>query len=459
MEFNELIHYAQDIVRTIDIRNLHKNGIKIDPFNYDFVYGYPLLEILPTINRAEEIFEDKEETINKVSLYVHIPFCTGLCTYCYFIKYEKMDLPFVDSYLDHLEKEIELIRPHIRGKSVHSVYIGGGTPTYLTESQSERLLKFLHKNFDLLPNAEITCEASPETVTLRKLVFLKSLGINRMSIGVETFEDDLLTKINRRHTSGGVLVAIDNIRKAGFENFNVDFMFGLPYQTFEHLHHTLKMVEILQLPSVTFYQLWLRANTPIHLVPKEYFPSEETILLMKAIIYEKMKSLGYIQDKVDWFVKSTEFKYKQEDYKWRNNFFVGLGVSAYAYYNHCYYHNFININEYLESVEKGRLPVEKWGKLNKEDRMRRSLVLGIKLTEGINLSRFRKEYEVDPIFFFNETIEKLLNLGMLKIDDGYLRLTDKGILFGDIVAEEFFSTEAKRIIRLEKSEMNQLVDN
>ncbi len=454
LDFDKLRSKAEQEVEKLCIENMRDYGIGIDRFNYNFITGYPMTQFLPPVKDEKEkndIFNNLES--NKISsLYIHIPFCTGSCTYCYFYK----ECPQIsqrknkiDNYLQYLEKEAQIIKDRFGKLKLSSLYIGGGTPSLLTKEQLKKLFnEIIRNNFELTDNAEISFEAHPVNLTEDKILSLKELGVNRISFGVQTFEDKLLKKLDRRHTKNDIIKAITNIKNANFENWSIDLMYGFPGQTLNNIFNDLQMIKEYDIPAVAVYRLEIDRRTRIWREEKIFnFPKEEELLKMLAFIFEGMKDIGYEQDKVNWFVKYDKYKYKQQDYKWNNNYFLGLGPSSYFYVNNYYCQNSSDINTYFEKLDKNNLPIEKAYKLDHFEQMRRAMVLGIKLTEGVKIDEFKQKYGKDPKNVFYETLEKLKTLKLIEMDETHIKLTSKGYYFADAISEEFFSDRYKNDLK------------
>ena len=442
-EPRQLLGQAAHKVNRIDFKSLVEVGINIDPTKWDFVHYYPLLGSLPVFEGGDTMFDEEEADDSPIALYFHIPFCTGLCIYCYYMKYEKANERIVDEYLDYLNKEISLVPEKVRSRSIHSIMIGGGTPTFLNEKQLVRLFRILSDNFNIKDGIEISLEASPETITIEKLQLLKELGVNRVSLGIQSFDDNILRKINRRHTSGDALASVYKINKSGFSNYNIDVMYGLPEQNMEQLCRDMDIVREIKPPSICFYQLWFSPekpfgpSLPIDFLPKHFFLDINTVFTMKVLIREFMNSLGYHQDQICWHIRSEHERCKQQVFRWENNSYLGFGLSSYGYYNGWSYSNFESLNDYYKSIDEGSPPIKKGKRLSRREEIRRAFVLGLKLTEGIDTYSFQKRYGVNSLSPFLEKIKELRSLALLRLNSR-IELTETGKLFDDEVCRQFF---------------------
>jgi len=443
LDTNGVIGEITEEVNCIDLNSIQSVGIELNPRKWDFVHYYPPLGSLPPINSAELGFL-RESIDQPLALYFHIPFCSGLCIYCYYMKYEKPTRELVDKYLNYLHKEFLLIPEKVRAQKIHSVMIGGGTPTFLNEEQITYLFKIIKDNFNINSDIEISFEASPETITIEKLLLLKKVGVNRLSIGIQSFDDSILKKINRRHTSGESLASIYKIQKADFGNYNIDIMYGLPYQTIEQVCCDLEFLNEIKPPSISFYQLWFSPekpfgpNLPIEFISERNFPDIKKILAMKMIIRNFMRTLGYYQDQTCWFIKSARERCNQQVFRWENNSYLGFGLSSYGYYKDWAYMNCENIKGYFKMIDEGFPPVYRAKRLSREEITTRAFVLGLKLTEGIDVYSFRRKYGESSLSFFTDKLTRLENTGLLSVSDSRITFTELGRLFDDEVCRQFF---------------------
>jgi len=457
-EKDQIFKAVEENIDELNLQKLCRCGVQIERFNYDFITGYPPTHFLPIIS-GNNILNDIFNNANKInSAYIHIPFCSGYCSYCYFYKIK--DLERIDTYLKFLEKEAEIIQKKLGEKiSLSSLYIGGGTPSLLKENQIEFLFESVCKKiFIISKEAEITFEAHPsDLINNQKLQKLKEFGVNRVSFGTQTFDSNLLIELNRRHNKDVIIQAIKNIEKNGFPNWNVDFMYGFPRTSLDSIFEDLKIIIASEIPSITFYRVEINKQTRLWYKNKKDFLEEKDLIKMTALIFEMMKKNGYLQDNVNWFVKNREFTYKQQSYKWKNNYFIGLGPSSYFYINDYYCQNVCDLETYFAKINSGIPPIEKAYKLDIYEKMRRAMVLGIKLTDGVDVKEFKNKYDKTPEDIFPETLDKLKRLDLIEITNSHIKLTPKGLLFADNVAESFFSERFRNEVKINRSYINKEV--
>ena len=424
-----------------DVQALTDLGICLDPGDYDFVFGYPSLERLPAVLPDCDPLADADARSDsaKIALYVHIPFCSGICTYCSFSRYESQDRAAVRSYLGLLESEMRLWEPRLQSRPVHSVYIGGGTPTILHAEEVELLLSTIHRFLGsqrLHTLEEFTCECSPETATEPKLRLLRDHGVDRISIGVQTFDDQLLRDLNRRHDASGARAAMAMIAEAGFRTFNVDLMYGFPSQSAADVLDDLSAIGMLCPPSITAYQLWTRADTPLMSGRDAQLPSVNELVLMKVLIRSFLSDLGYAQDQADWYVREPASGFRQQKHKWRNGDFIGFGPGAYGYYSGVSYCNESALPVYQQRVQAGSFPTGRAQELSAREISIRRAALGLKLAEGTQLPSTSEDDALRSALL--KVLVDLGAKGFAQVLASSARLTADGLLFADQIVDSLF---------------------
>lgn len=457
-----LIHKAKNIFCELNFKQLQYKGmerenIKISSHSHHIV-TYPPLDSLPLINPSKIYSKKTPSKKREVALYLHLPFCTGKCLYCAYVSFANQSKKFIDKYINAIESEIRLLLEYPINQDIiiNSVYIGGGTPTYLTAQQLERVFNILKTNSFIKKKAEFTVEASPETLITKdgkkKLHSLLQNGANRLSIGGQTFNSNILKLIGRRHNSSQTLEAYKLSKEIGFENINIDLIPGLPEQTLKIWQNDIEMIDKLEPASVTCYPLSIKQNAAIWSMyqnDRRRFPSRENIILMHIMATELFSNLGYSQRPIWWFIRSPKYVYKQQVHKWSElGEQIALGVSGYSFVNNFQYFNFRNIQQYLEATAKNTLPIWKGIKLNKEELMRRMILFGLKT--GLNKELFESKFGKKPKNVFIDVWEKLENLGLIKEDRNTIKLSYIGKLFADEVSREFFNENIKGLIENKK---------
>jgi len=459
MSFDEIIKEIEKEYKD-SYEEIIESGVFRDPLNYYLVCVYPIKPFKGAESKPEEMFLNFKD---EVALYFHIPFCQRRCSFCNFIICVSSKKDFVDQYLNALNKEAILVKNALQkgGSSpkIHSVYIGGGTPTYLEEAQIKFLLnKIIKENFnEYFPSdglVELTMEASPGTLTEQKVKLLKDLGVNRISIGIQTFDDETLKLMNRDHDSNLAYQSIAYIGDNFKDRFNIDLISGLPIPKdwdrryfFERLFNDLKIVIEKNIPSVTFYHLWTRGMENTSMMKKVLtgewiLPTRGEVVKLWIMINKILSGAGYRQEPAGWFVKSENSVFKQQLFKWSEKYeYFGLGVSSYGYFNNYIYWNISNIQNYISILNSNKLPIYRIKKISSDENDRKRAVFSIKTTKGLNLS------ELNNKKLFSEEIEILKFLGLVNQENSSIKLTPKGYVFFDEVSEFFFDEEDRKSIK------------
>ena len=443
---SKLIETAREIKANFGIEKLEQAGYKRNRKEYEFIVTYPSIPALSAVSQ-EKIFSGKPKE-REVQFYVHIPFCTGTCTYCgRFETFPRQTVQVSDEYLKYLEKERSIIDaiPELQKMKVASLYIGGGTPTYLNVKQLDRLTKFLTATLDIQENAEFTVEGSPETIKQDKLEKLLENRVNRISMGVQSFHDDILKICGRRHNTERAKKAAHLIRKAGFTNFNIDLMSGLPYQSLERFEEDLKTAVDSGAACVTIYPLYIRPGCNMAEFDNSIFPNQEDSLLMQIMAKEFFKEIGYVECPVHFFALPGIVSQAQNINKWGGAEAIGLGVSTYQFMNNTQYHNLFDMEKYKASIDSGELPIWIGKHLDTKEQMARLMVLGMKKGQ-VDKKVFSSKFGVNPEEVYPEIIEILKELGLIEITDTEIRLTYLGELYSEEVAIQFFTEETRKAV-------------
>ena len=392
-----------------------------------------------------------------LGLYIHIPFCARKCPYCDFNTYAGLE-SLHDATVDALCIEMERWGPRLAGRTVSTVFVGGGTPTVLTAAQLERIFGAVHRCFTVDAGAEITCEANPGTVDQAKFGVLRSLGVNRLSMGVQSFQPAELHFLGRIHSVEDVGQAFATARKAGFDNINLDFIFGLPGQTEASWCDTLERALALAPEHLSLYSLIVEPNTPLfHWVENGSVPEpdEDQAALHYERAMERLAAGGYIQYEVSNWARRTgecrddetpELASRHNLIYWRNDDYLGIGPGA---------HSHLRTEEGSVQVERrwgNRKPVPSYGKRMRagdsvEDfaeeitppvGMGETMMLGLRLVrEGVPLDRFTALHGRSLSDAFGTEVDRLCGDGLLTVDARRVRLTPRGLMVGNRVFAQF----------------------
>ncbi|WP_424766725.1 radical SAM family heme chaperone HemW [Paenibacillus sp. sgz302251] len=376
------------------------------------------------------------------ALYIHIPFCTNKCHYCDFTSYVLKGQP-VDEYLDALEQEMKQTVAELPPERIDTVFVGGGTPTVLTPPQMERFLKAVRTYFPLAPDVEFTMEANPGTTDIDKLTAMKTGGVNRISFGVQSFDNGLLERIGRIHSVDDVYRSLENARSVGFENLSIDLMFGLPGQTVQHLTDSVEEALKLGLPHYSIYSLKVEENTLFHKLYERNelpLPPEEEEFKMFILLMELLKANGFVHYEISNFAKPG-YESRHNSTYWRNEPYYGLGAGAHGYVNRMRHVNLKGITPYIEAAAE-KLPRLESFEVPEDEAMEDLMMVGLRLLEGVPASRFSDQFNGQLLENkFGDVINKLMADGLLesekKDNDIIYRLTDKGVLFGNEVFGAF----------------------
>lgn len=375
------------------------------------------------------------------AVYIHIPFCTNKCFYCDFNSYVLKDQPVMD-YLRALDHEMELtVKAHPPG-AIKSIFVGGGTPTVLKPDEMEFFLQSVKRHFPVWSDdIEFSMEANPGTTDPEKLKVMREGGVNRISFGVQAFQNSLLSGIGRIHDTDDVYRSLDNARAAGFDNMSIDLMFGLPNQTLEMLAESVDKAVELGLPHYSIYSLKVEENTLFHTMYQKNqlpLPDEEDELNMYLLLMERMKAAGYKQYEISNFAKPG-YESRHNMTYWRNEDYYGLGAGAHGYINRQRHVNIKGVNPYNEAAKTGLPRLESF-EVSREEAMEDFLMVGLRVLDGISRSRFEQQFDASLDEVFKRPLSKMVNAGLLETtEDGY-RLSQKGILFGNEVFAEFIGT-------------------
>lgn len=375
------------------------------------------------------------------AVYIHIPFCTNKCFYCDFNSYVLKDQPVMD-YLRALDKEMELtVQANPPGR-IKSIFVGGGTPTVLKPDEMEYFLQSVKRHFpEWSDDIEFSMEANPGTTDLEKLSVMREGGVNRISFGVQAFQNSLLTGIGRIHDTDDVYRSLENARRAGFDNMSIDLMFGLPNQTLDMLAESVDKALELGLPHYSIYSLKVEENTLFHTMYQRNqlpLPDEEDELNMYLLLMERMQAAGYKQYEISNFAKPG-FESRHNMTYWRNEDYYGLGAGAHGYIGRQRHVNIKGVNPYNEATNQGLPRLESF-EVSREEAMEDFLMVGLRVLDGVSRSRFRQQFGISMEEVFAGPLNKMVGAGLLdSTDDGY-KLSSKGILFGNDVFAEFIGS-------------------
>lgn len=367
------------------------------------------------------------------SAYVHIPFCTQICYYCDFSKVFIKNQP-VDAYLQALIREFRSYDI----TELRTLYIGGGTPTSISAVQLDYLLTELSRDLNLNTLEEFTIEANPGDLTVDKIEVLQKSAVNRVSLGVQTFNDKHLKRIGRSHNEAQIYSTIDALKTAGFQNISIDLIYALPGQTMNDVRSNVAKALSLNIPHLSLYSLILEHHTVFMNKMRRgklHLPTEDLEAEMFEYIISEMERNGFEHYEISNFTKPG-FESRHNLMYWDNVEYYGVGAGASGYLDGIRYRNRGPIQHYLKGVSEGnaRLSEEV---LSKNEMMEEELFLGLRKKEGVSIGKFEQKFGTSFEKRYGQIVQELQSDGLLKENNGFIQMTKKGLFLGDTVAEKF----------------------
>lgn len=384
----------------------------------------------PLILVAMNSHESKTRVTAPPALFVYIPYCPSICTYCDFNVYARRKGEY-DAYADAVVREIELTVARIETpRSAKSLAFGGGTPSILSAEQLAKIVKAVRSQFQFVPGAEWTLEANPGTVELDKLRALREMGFTRLSLGVQTFDDARLKAFHRNHTVAESYEAFDFARRAGFENVNLDLIYGLPNQTLEEWNGALERALAFRSEHLSLYGLQVEERTVLHKqieqgkVPQ---PDSELAAQMYELAVDKLGAAGFSHYEISNFAKPG-FESQHNKTYWLNEPYFGFGAGAHSSWQGERYENVKLPRDYIKRLQRGGSVASSREVVAREMQMAETMFLGLRLGEGVAWSRFQARFGVDAREMYASQIALLESWGMLRADDERMCLTGRGML-------------------------------
>ena len=378
--------------------------------------------------------------MKKIGVYIHIPFCKQKCYYCDFISYANKEQYF-DKYVQALIAEMSSFLDN-NDVEIETIYIGGGTPSIIDAKYIEKVMAKLQEKNALITAKEITIEVNPGTVTEEKLKTYKKIGINRLSIGLQSTDNNILKTIGRIHSYEDFLNTYKLARNQGFGNINVDLMIGLPNQKISDIKSSLEKITELKPEHISVYSLIVEENTPIEKmlnIGKLELPDEELERNMYWYVKNVLELNGYKHYEISNFAKEG-YESKHNLDCWNQKEYIGFGVAAHSYIDDVRFGNTGSIEEYLKNCENGEFEknriideVEK-DVFSKEQEF---MLIGLRKIDGVSIQDFKNKFGENPIFVFKNELSKLVDEGLVVVDFDSIRLTNKGLDLANLVWEEF----------------------
>ncbi|MDZ7833809.1 MAG: radical SAM family heme chaperone HemW [Desulfobacterales bacterium] len=366
-------------------------------------------------------------------IYVHVPFCRRKCPYCDF--YSVTETDWLPAWLNALCSEIRSV-PKPEGP-YDTVYIGGGTPSLLDDRQIRHLIETLFNCFDISRDAEITMEVNPGTVSADLLKHYRAAAINRINIGVQSFDDENLGFLGRIHSGAQSVEVLRKARKAGYENIGLDLIYGLPGQTIEGWHRELSSALDFSPAHLSCYLLTYPTGTPMAEALKQnrFAPlSEAACGELFLVTHDFLLGQGYDHYEISNYAIKTDKRSRHNQKYWRHIPYIGLGPAAHSYLDHRRYWNIASVKDYVAGINSGGLAIEESEDLTPAQEMMEVIFLGLRQAEGISLESFETRFAVDFQIKFQEVLTRCQEAGYLAVADGRCALTRQGLLYADSIA-------------------------
>lgn len=373
----------------------------------------------------------------KLGLYVHIPFCERRCHYCDFLTYPHQE-GFIKDYIAALISEIHLYRSRDSRKEVDSIYIGGGTPTYISGSYIGNILQALQDVFEVDSESEITIEGNPQSLELETLKSYRGWGINRFSLGVQSFQNEDLKRLGRNHTGEDVVEDVEKIRQSGFQNINLDMIQGFPRQTLLNLEKDIERAVAINPEHISYYNLILEEKTYMkHLVDKG-----NLLMLDEDLEYEMNKKTidlltrhGYHRYEISNFSKPGYESIHNKKY-WSLQPYIGLGVGSHSNDQHRRWSNYRTFENYFKCIREQRLPIKENISITTEEEIKEFIIMNLRMTRGFSEGDFEKRFARRVEDGYGEIVERYIHQGLLAREKGRIFFTERGMDLSNVFYRE-----------------------
>ncbi|MBI3354472.1 MAG: radical SAM family heme chaperone HemW [Nitrospirae bacterium] len=374
----------------------------------------------------------------ETGIYIHIPFCIAKCRYCSFFSVRHNE-DLIEPYVDALTREIDHRGREIAGCQVKSIYLGGGTPTILKSRHISKILNRCRDNFNFLDDIEISIEGNPKTVNKDYLLELINLGVNRLTIGIQSFNDNELTILGRAHDSVEGIAAFEDARRAGFKNIGIDLIYGIPYQKERDWDYSLNRAIGLSPEHISIYSLSIEKGTLFDKYHREKrlipLPEDEHAKMYDNA-YTGLKNAGYIPYEISNFSMPGHESRHNQIY-WNNEEYIGFGASAYSYLNGKRYWSVSDVNKYIDSINACGDAVSGSEALGRKELWAEAIMLGLRKWEGIDINKLNQRFNIDFAGLYKGKVARLINLGLIDLINNHLKITNRGALVLNEVILEF----------------------
>ncbi|MGO3752348.1 MAG: radical SAM family heme chaperone HemW [Peptoniphilaceae bacterium] len=379
---------------------------------------------------------------DKISLYIHIPFCESRCYYCDFCS-SIISQERVKVYFNYLLKEINLYKNFLRDKEIVSIFLGGGTPSSVDSIHIKNLLIEISKISNIKENCEITIETNPNSLKAKSLENYLFCGINRFSLGAQSFNDRILKNIGRIHTKKDIFKAIDTLKEYNICNFNIDLMLALPVQNINDIKESINYIKDIKPSHISYYSLILEENTKLYNMNKNNtlnFPNEEDDRHMYHYVVKNLNSLGYKQYEISNF-STNGFQCLHNIRYWKLKNYLGIGISSHSNIDNIRFSNYDSFKNYYNSIDSMEYPISNYETLSLTDRINEFTIMGLRLNKGINLSEINNNFNIDFYDYYKREIEKNLKLDLIELKNNNIFLTDLGRDLSNKVELDFIRLE------------------
>lgn len=362
--------------------------------------------------------------MKRLGLYIHIPFCDKICNYCDFTAFQGANSKILE-YVNALKKEIQL-----KGNKnffIDSIFIGGGTPSFIDGKYIFEILEEVRENFTVLENIEISIETNPKTFDEKKLEFYKKAGINRLSIGVQSFNDKILKELGRNHNSKEVFESIELVRKFDFD-INLDLIFGYQKQSVEDILYDLEMIKKINPEHISYYSLIIEEKTKFKALQnagKLNFLDEDIERKMYHLIVENLEKIGLKQYEVSNFSKEQKESVHNKKY-WNCKEYLGMGVSSHSYFEDVRFSNTVNLSKYIKELENGNIPIDFLENLDMATKKFEYIIMNMRLKEGFLISDYNKLFNVSFLEDNKKVVENAIKNDVVEIKEDRIYFTKKG---------------------------------
>ena len=375
-----------------------------------------------------------------ISLYVHIPFCVQKCNYCDFLSFPSEE-EVQKAYVEGLIKEIKMYSRSGKYR-LASLYFGGGTPSLLSEESFSNIFSALKDGFMFAEDAEITVEVNPGTLFANKANHLAKLGVNRISLGVQSIHDDELSVMGRIHKAEDVCTAVDFIKKAGITNYSFDLIAGLPNQNVQKLLYSIERAILLEPKHISLYGLKIEEGTKWEKIFKEGklpLPSEDSTADMMADAIKLLAKRGYQRYEISNY-SLKGFQSRHNMCYWLNNEYLGIGLGSSSFLKHERFSNERDLKKYLHIIKNDEFPIDDREKITADIEQAETMFLGLRLVEGVERATFKKRFGKEIVDIFGPQLKKHTSLGLLEVLATHVILTKRGLDLANEVMQDFISS-------------------